>query len=144
VSGAVPTECSVPAGTGWHVPLKGRMGESAIPDWSLLSSVKPACTTHRLVGCGLWCGCTDVQSYPTTPGHRCFQLCTTTLGIQIFPAVHCHSTAMLCHLRLGCLPPVCVPAILTLTPTRDLSYLIAWDGAPVAFGAGVAGTLGGA
>lgn len=36
-----------------------------------------------------------------------------------------------------------MPAILTLTLTRGLSYLMAWNGAPEALGAGVAGPWAG-
>lgn len=101
----------------------------------------PAPSTHSLVGCG-----TRALMFNFTPPlcmHSWCQLCTTTLGIQLFPAVYHHSMAVLSPLELGCLssvgPPVCVPVNLTLTPTRGISYLIGWDRAPDAVGAGVAG-----
>lgn len=63
-------------------PLKGGMGESAIPDWSLLSSVKP-----DLVGCRL-----AALMLSLTPSYR----------TQLLPVVYHHTRHTVVS---SCLPP---------------------------------------
>lgn len=106
MSGTVPTEC-LPVQNGTSPP-KGRRGESATANRSWLCSVKPACSTHNLGGCGVVVRC-SVSSY-----HSSTQLLPAvyhhTGHTVVASCIQLHSTAVPSHLRLGCLPPVCVPA----------------------------------
>lgn len=89
-------------------PPKGRRGEPATANRSWLSSVKPACSTHNLGGCGVVVRC-SASSY-----HSSTQLLPAvyhhTGHTVVASCIQLHSMAVPSHLRLGCLPPICVPA----------------------------------